>query len=396
MTEANCSECGNSWTLKKDPSDYTDGPKCSECGSYQVDVEGQRDFSDVLGESQSKRRRLKETLEGVPGVGDKSVEYVLGYFDTFEGQMNPGRLRQLLLQLNEVDSFSADMVVQQVYGQQDGHAPSAAGTVPSDPSGPADEQRAAEPPEKPAESDGGESALDAVVKMKEAGLLGDGGDENDALAEALETMGQQIGRGNQMVAQALESDSGGGLTRQDIEEIIVEQQKEDKTDRLEEKLEDLQTGGEDADPEVEQVRKNSEVQLKSLEVMQDTVNRMPEKVSESLENAILPLLDRYAPPEETVHRQLWEPPQREGRPEMDYDPDSPEAQEQIREMQKRRVQNRRKSPQKQAPTNGHSPSELSHGERSPGESSVEADGGESDVSERAGELLDKLDDGEEA
>lgn len=34
-----CESCGNEWTLQKDPAEYTDGPRCSECQARDVTLD---------------------------------------------------------------------------------------------------------------------------------------------------------------------------------------------------------------------------------------------------------------------------------------------------------------------------------------------------------------------
>lgn len=80
---ATCTNCGSSWELQKEPDDYADGPRCSECGEYdpEIDVE-----SASNGEVSEVFRALAEGAEPAGlviehGVDPEAVETHLDHFE---------------------------------------------------------------------------------------------------------------------------------------------------------------------------------------------------------------------------------------------------------------------------------------------------------------------------
>jgi len=248
-----CQDCGHEWRGK--PLDERDeNPRCGDCGSREVkEAEAGPGFDPNAavggGEHDERATELKEALRATPGVGEAGAEYAAYWFSN--GVDGPEDLHDLLLELGSVDQQVSRRIVTSIYGDGGG-----------DPDAPA--------PFAVGGSDGAESAdsgeadtLDAIIKAKQAGLLGGDDDGGVDSAEVAEAVAEAINPAIQQMAQAqaalAEGDGEGEVEalRREVEQLREEREKSE-LQRLEEKIEQLE-GQADPDSEIQRLRETRDM-----------------------------------------------------------------------------------------------------------------------------------------
>ncbi|MFB6107672.1 MAG: hypothetical protein ABEJ82_02380 [Haloplanus sp.] len=308
MPQATCRECGHEWECKP-PEELEDGPRCSDCGSREVEVED--DFSDIIGPATSRRDRLEEALEALPGVGERKKSYALKMWDGFEAVRTPSELRGLVADLDGVDDRAASMVVGEVFEDAEEPADGDGSPAPQPPAQP------------PPQQGGGTDALEAIVALSEAGLIGGGADGDSgtdpeevaaAVGETVNEAMTQIARTQQQLAQAIQQDGGESEQVAELKEEVEklrEENREKELEHLREKVEELESGS-DPDPEVAKLRHTAEVQRDAMDKLNQTANRLIDAGDENL----LMWLDRRFGVGEELAEQAFTPP----GSRIDYDP----------------------------------------------------------------------------
>ena len=281
--------------------------------------------------------------------------------------------------------------------------------------------------------DGGDDDfLEQLSKAKEAGVIEDNSDEMleavsaqinqgiEAMSESQQQIMQQMqGTMQQIAQQATDEEDDDQLTREELNEILEQKQKdeqiEDLKSRLERQREEFKTAlkqaqaGGDSDPETLKAQRGFDIKEKQLEMTNETLREMPDIVGESVQTGLLPVLQYVMPDNGSLADMLYQQPGQPGG-EMAYDPASPEAQEQIAEVQGiQQAQQAQQTPQPGQPGQPSRPAQpeqppQAQQARQPRNAEREQQGevgdagtppeDDTDTAEKASELADKLlDDG---
>jgi hypothetical protein len=238
-----CGECGHDWILDKEPSEYSDGPRCSQCGERQKiaveDVGPGFDPAAAVGADGGDGRvdDLSEALRATPGVGDAGISYATYWFSN--GEDDAESLHDVLLEVDGVGTQAARRIVESVLGESE--TPDGAAPFTLDGGG-----------------DGGddEDFIDKLAKAQRAGLIGEGRDNSgmeaeavaQAVSEAMAPVVKQMAQNQQMLTESRQDgDSELEELREEIEELRNEREREELR-QLEEKIERLERdGGPDED-----------------------------------------------------------------------------------------------------------------------------------------------------
>lgn len=247
-----CQDCGHEWRGKP-PEERDEDPRCGDCGSRDVEEAetgpGFDPDAAVGGSGGGQTEQLAEALRHTPGIGDAAVSYCTYWFN--ESVAGPEDLNDLLLEVSGVDQQVARRIVTSIYGEGDADDAPAPFAVGGGAGGDTDD------------STGGDTdTLDAIIKAKQAGLIGadDGGgvdsaDVADAVASAIEPSLERVASA---VAAAQDGDGRDEIQalREEVEQLREEREKSEMQ-RLEEKIESLEQNG-DPDNEIMRLRETRE------------------------------------------------------------------------------------------------------------------------------------------
>lgn len=221
---------------------------------------------------------------------------------------------------------------------------------------------------------------EVAQQLQDLGVIGDddGNEEMEMLAEMMDEMSEQFAEAQESVAAQMsaaigqladDSDSETEeLTMEDLQEFWQQKEKEDKIDKLENELQQTReeireevkssrrsSKSPDQDPEVVKQRDKLAHEKDQLEMVNDTLQTLPNQMTEAVRDGLLPLYkelqtgaaaggnDLWTPPnEKEQHKPGYTPeevqrqprqqePQREGYPEPDAEQDRRQEQQQKRE-----------------------------------------------------------------
>lgn len=306
---AQCRECGHSWTMKKPPDEYDDGPKCSECNRRtEVSVESDGPGFDPAaavgtgGGDDQRVEDLTDSLKATPGVGQAGVDYAVYWFKN--GSDDAESLHDVLLEVDGVGTQAARRIVESVLGEQgepDGAAPL---TLDGPDGGGGD----------------GETFIDQLVKAKRAGLLGDdGGGSTDAeavaqaVSEAMAPALKRVSQTQQMLAESRQDgDSELDELRQQVEELREEREREELQE-LEAKIDNLER---DSDPEIARLQETRELLSDAPEVSATAAREWARVAHSVLDRAKSHEIQREIMAAEGDNRPAYSPqrPAAQGRP----------------------------------------------------------------------------------
>lgn len=331
MSRATCESCGHSWSTRKSIDEYDDGPRCSECGSTAVEVgdsDGPADphagpgFDPDLAtgsDADDDAEELREALMATPGVGKQGAEYAVYWFK--KSVESPEDLHEVLTDVDGVDQQVARRVVETVYSESDADD----AEVPT-----YSAERGREGAEASTDSGGSPDTLEAIIRAKEAGLLGDSDDGDDAekiaqaVSEAMSPALKELSQTQQMMAQSLADDGGGEKSdvaqlREELEQMRQEQEREEIR-RLEEKLEEIRKGTGADDPEVLKTDRHVDFKEKQLETLNKNIRTLPNELADAVERAI-PALKELQHGRGRPAERLWSPPDEGPRGRPSYSPE---------------------------------------------------------------------------
>lgn len=319
MPEFECLDCGHTFEGKP-PEEREESARCGSCNSRDVEIRHpgpgfDPDVATGAGDDDTAEA-LREALLATPGVGEQGAEYAVYWFD--HSVESAEDLHDVLLDVDGVDQTVARRIVDTVY-VGDGAGGDAPAYYGDDGGGDADGA---------GESDGG--ALDAIIKAKQAGLIGnDGGDDASevarAVSEAMSPALRQMSETQQMLAEAMRDDGadGGGRVEElkgeveSLRETLREEQRESEIERLEQKIEKVE-GGPVSDEDL--------LRLRETRSMLEDLPKTSAEAAGAWEDILLGLTDRLQHAQQ--NRPLWSPEEadargagREGRSSPTYRPD---------------------------------------------------------------------------
>ena len=198
---------------------------------------------------------------------------------------------------------------------------------------------------KPDDGDDGgtDDMMEMIAKLRELGILDDDSEEMvevmseqmgqvvDQVAEAQKMTANQISTAMEEIArQENESDDGEQLSREEVQEILEEERKKDKIDRLEEKLEErteqleeqvsrrtsMNANGEN-DPEVIKQEREYDFRETQLEAVNQNFERVLEELPHAIREGVVPAVKALDDSDLPTTPGLWTPPEggRRGPPQ---------------------------------------------------------------------------------
>jgi len=192
--------------------------------------------------------------------------------------------------------------------------------------------------------------FEMLTKAREAGLIGDDGNDEaiEMMGEMMDEVSEQFADAQQNVATQMsaaisqlaeEDDDDDDLTLEDVKELLEEERKEDKIDRLEQELdktreeirEELNRSSRKPsdptdDPEVVKHGREMEFRRDQLKSLNENVQQLPDQLARGVQEGLLPLFDRLQAQGGGPAQRLWSPPQEQQDAQPQYAPDPAEQQ----------------------------------------------------------------------
>lgn len=271
--------------------------------------------------------------------------------------------------------------------------------------------------------DGDDDLLETVRTLKELGVVGDdsGSEMASEIGQAIEAMGERQMQAQQQIAQSfqgaidqmkeMEDDDDNDLSPDDIRSIINEEMKEDEIDRLESKLESMQSEFASElreakksnssvmdDPEMFKTDREMELRREQLQTLNENAQELPTRFAALLRKGVIPMMEQMS--DQNVGSQLWSPPEhsapggqlRSGQPPMQQQHQEQERNDAAGSRKPDRRPQEPRSPvrQQQQAEEATAGSVEPDGQESQSQESQTSGSGSGDVSEKADDVYEKL------
>lgn len=219
--------------------------------------------------------------------------------------------------------------------------------------------------------DDGRDLMETIQLLKEMGVVDDGSDDDmaNAIGEAIQTLGEKQMQAQQQMSQNfshvleemkdMQEDEDEDLSSEDVAQIVEDKLTKSETDRLREEVNEKfnrvmnevqETKRRDVpaeqDTEYLKTDRKMEYQERQLDTLNQNLRELPDAVSNSVQDGLLPILKEMKFMQSESDGDLWAPPEGDNRSQPDYTPAETAGNQ--RQQPPQRAQQEQTQPQQQA------------------------------------------------